>query len=444
MELSILSDRGDSMRPCHRLMYPLFCFALFGAGILAMLPSLARTAPTPALWHWIMLAALSSAMNFAGMRLPEGPFLSASAVVNWAVLLVYGPLTLCPILLVSQFVYYAIRKGDFLRALANSGQLVLSAAVFWGVYRLFGGAATFAAFPPLWPIIPAFVAHFAVNNMAVSTLFVLRDNTKWGHFTLQVLMSLALVYPGCFLLGMLLAHAYVQSIPGFLGACGVVAVGLILADRYFRLFEQSREAHLRTLNILTSLIELRDPQTAGHSARVARYAAALGQALRLKKEAMEELQIAALLHDMGKLGVSEQILTKSGPLTMAESRVMRQHPVLGYDIAARANLPDSITRAIHCHHEHFDGKGYPEGLHGSEIPVLARMLTIADCFDAMTSDRAYRSTLTFEHALNEIMAQSGTQFDPELVPVFVACVRVLESPMEPLFKAPELVRTSAD
>lgn len=391
-----------------------------------------------------MLGTLSVAMNFAGMRLPEGPFLAASAVINWAVLLVYGPRTLFPILLLSQFIYFVVRKGDFLRALANSGQLALSAAAFWTVYRLFGGMAPFTSFPPLLPIVPAFAAHYAVNNLAVSTLFVIRDNSKWGPFTLQVFISLALVYPGCFLLGMLLAHAYLQSIPVFLAACGVVAVGLILADRYFRLFEQSREAHVRTLCILTSLIELRDPQTAGHSARVARYAAALGKSLRLKKEVIEELNIAALLHDMGKLGVSEQILKKCGPLTLAESRVMRQHPLLGYDIAAKASLPDSISRAIRFHHEHFDGNGYPEGLHGSDIPILARMLAIADCFDAMTSDRAYRSTLTFEHALNEILAKAGTQFDPELVPAFAACVRPLESQVEPILNTPEMLHTSAD
>jgi len=184
----------------------------------------------------------------------------------------------------------------------------------------------------------------------------------------------------------------------------------------------NKGAILNTIYALAATVDAKDHYTYGHSKKVCRYATDIAEALGLPEERVSAIHTAALLHDIGKIGVSDQILKKTGPLDDEEWEPIHAHPTMGVSILKHVeNLRDCLA-AVQYHHEHYDGSGYPSGLKGSNIPFDARILAVADSFDAMTSSRPYRDKMTLEDALDEIIRCSGTQFDPEIVKVFVKLI----------------------
>ncbi|MEN6625363.1 MAG: HD domain-containing phosphohydrolase [Candidatus Sumerlaeia bacterium] len=173
-----------------------------------------------------------------------------------------------------------------------------------------------------------------------------------------------------------------------------------------------------TLNSLITTIEAKDPYTREHSQRVTDYAVALGKLLDLSDDEIEMLNFAGILHDIGKIGVRDEILTKPGRLTSEEYDMIKEHPNIGERIVAPLGLVSQERAIIHYHHERYDGTGYPEGLFGEQIPILARIVAIADAFDAMTTTRSYRKALPVSHALEEMRRCAGSQFDPRLVTIW--------------------------
>jgi HD-GYP domain-containing protein (c-di-GMP phosphodiesterase class II) len=190
-----------------------------------------------------------------------------------------------------------------------------------------------------------------------------------------------------------------------------------------RALEQLSEAYGVTVVALSVALELRDDQTGGHAERVARLALNLARAVDPALARERELEYGFLLHDLGKIGIPDAILLKPGPLTEEERAVIRTHPALGERIVTRIPSLGAVPReVIACHHERWDGSGYPAGLAGEQIPLPARMFALADSWDAMTNDRPYRAALSFEAAAQEIEAGRGGQFDPQLVDPFLELV----------------------
>jgi HD-GYP domain-containing protein (c-di-GMP phosphodiesterase class II) len=179
-----------------------------------------------------------------------------------------------------------------------------------------------------------------------------------------------------------------------------------------------KATYRQTLEALGRAVDRRDGMTGGHCVRVADYSRLLGERiLGSRPQELQVLEYGALLHDVGKIAVPDAILRKDGPLTDDEWAVMRQHPALGYEILMGIGfLTDSLPIVLH-HHERFDGKGYPDGQRGEDIPIGARIFAAADAFDAMTADRHYRRALSLDEAMGELRRNSGSQFDPEIVAV---------------------------
>ena len=173
------------------------------------------------------------------------------------------------------------------------------------------------------------------------------------------------------------------------------------------------------LSTLSRAIEARDPYTRGHSDRVTEIAEAIARRLGWDEERLELLQLGGPLHDVGKLGVSEEVLAKPGRLDEEELAQIREHPKLGARILLRIAALRGALPYVLYHHERWDGAGYPTGRAGEQIPLEARVLAVADAFDAMTSDRPYRPALDREDALAEVARCAGTQFDPEIVRIFL-------------------------
>lgn len=176
---------------------------------------------------------------------------------------------------------------------------------------------------------------------------------------------------------------------------------------------------LATLEAFTETIEQKDPYTKGHCSRVRSISLAIASALNFSEENLHILEGGALLHDIGKIGIPEEILNKPSKLTKSEYQLIKEHPVAGERIVKYIDLFQAYRPIIRSHHERMDGKGYPDGLKGDQIPLDVRIVSLADAFDAMTTSRAYRSALPTELAVEELKLFSGTQFDPDLVNLFI-------------------------
>ncbi len=187
---------------------------------------------------------------------------------------------------------------------------------------------------------------------------------------------------------------------------------------------------LRILARLIAVLNQRDSYTKQHSDDVAYYSIEIGKHLGLDSDTMQTLYIAGTLHDVGKIGISDHILNKDDELTSEEMELMKEHPRLAVELIGTEEGLQDVSKAVYHHHENYDGSGYPEGLAGEEIPLLARILAIADAFSAMTTDRPYRPAMRVVDAARELVNKAGTQFDPKLVPIFVE--RVLKIPLSKL------------
>jgi HD-GYP domain-containing protein (c-di-GMP phosphodiesterase class II) len=183
--------------------------------------------------------------------------------------------------------------------------------------------------------------------------------------------------------------------------------------------EQLRDSCIATMKALAEIVEAKDTATRGHLDRTQRYGMTLAAEIDPQMARRPELAYGFFLHDIGKVGIPERVLCKPSPLTKAEWRVMRTHPVIGADIVRPIQFLAGALDIIMSHHERFDGGGYPFGLIGEQIPKEARIFAVADAFDAMTSDRPYREALGMDEALERIRQASGTQFDPLVVDAFL-------------------------
>jgi putative nucleotidyltransferase with HDIG domain len=177
------------------------------------------------------------------------------------------------------------------------------------------------------------------------------------------------------------------------------------------------------VEVLSTALDIRDKMTHRHARRVARMAAAVAKEMRLGEEQVLEIEYAAALHDIGKIGVTDAILRKEAPLDEGEWREMRRHSELGYEILNGIDFLRDAAEIVWAHHERWDGQGYPRGLSGEEIPFGARVFCVVDAYDAMTSRRPYRQAMSREQASIEIARHAGTQFDPSVVEAFLVMLR---------------------
>jgi HD-GYP domain-containing protein (c-di-GMP phosphodiesterase class II) len=197
---------------------------------------------------------------------------------------------------------------------------------------------------------------------------------------------------------------------------GQIAIALQNAEAY----EKLDRMYLETVTALAAAMEAKDQYTASHADSLAAMAVAVGSRMGLTEAELRMLQYAAVLHDIGKIGIPGNILNKPAELTREEFDTMAQHTVIGERIISRIDYLVPIARIIRSAHERWDGKGYPDGHRGEEIPLASRILLVCDAFDAMTTDRPYRTALPIDEALSELARHAGTQFDPRVVDVFLA------------------------
>jgi len=204
-----------------------------------------------------------------------------------------------------------------------------------------------------------------------------------------------------------------------LGLLSTIAAQASIAIKNAMLYDDQQKTYLNTIHALVSAIEASDSYTRGHSERVTRYSLAIAKELELSQDRLKIMERAAILHDIGKIGISMTLLHKVGKLSAEDVHDLQQHPIIGIKILEPIDFLQDVRLCIAQHHERFDGKGYPNRVSGDQLILEARILAVADSFDAMTSDRPYRKALALDIAVKELLDNRGTQFDPEIVPVFV-------------------------
>ena len=204
--------------------------------------------------------------------------------------------------------------------------------------------------------------------------------------------------------------------------CVIVESGIKkyeLAASKVQILQDLSELFYKTIKSIANALDAKDQYTHGHSMRVTLYSLALAKSLNLEDGLLEEIETTGLLHDIGKIAIPEKILLKPGKLTPEEYEIIKTHPDLGKKLVEGIDKLKVVSTWLKYHHERYDGKGYPEGLTGEQIPISSRIIAIADTYDAMTSTRAYRQALSHQEAIDEIRNCGGTQFDPALAEIFV-------------------------
>ena len=269
------------------------------------------------------------------------------------------------------------------------------------------------------------VVVMVVNLMLLMVLFALGGEDVRGSVReniMGILPNVLATMP----IGILLA--YLLQLPGGEYMLAIFMLPLMLARYSFKLYIDSKEQYVQMIMALSSAIEAKDPYTEGHSRRVSEYAVRIAQEMHLSSGRVDNLRVAALLHDIGKIGVNDRVLNKNGPLDPDEWKIVRQHPETGYRIVSQLNLSETAKSAILHHHERFDGKGYPSGIPLSELPLEVAILSIADAFDAMTSDRPYRKGMTKQKALSILQEEAGNQFHSDVVKAMERIVQSIDLP----------------
>jgi putative nucleotidyltransferase with HDIG domain len=196
-----------------------------------------------------------------------------------------------------------------------------------------------------------------------------------------------------------------------------------LQSKNAELYKNLQDFYFEIIQTFARIVDAKDAYTANHSSRVRNYSKMIAEKIGFSVEMTKQIEYAALMHDIGKIGISENILKRDGALSQEETEVMKSHPIIGYNIIAPMSFLSELAPIVLYHHERYDGSGYPEKLSKDNIPLGARIISIADSYDAMTSDRPYRKALTKEESISELVRKSGTQFDPKIVEIFIEILK---------------------
>jgi diguanylate cyclase (GGDEF)-like protein/putative nucleotidyltransferase with HDIG domain len=412
----------------------LYVAAVLVAGALVGAYFLPRTIANPVLFLVLLLcSSVASALKVSLPLATSGSTMSISYAVDFAALLLLGAdetMLVAATSAWSQCTFRTQSRPAAYRTLFSMASLTLTVKVAGLVYTSLGGAPPGQplSLPTLpKPLVGAATAYFVCNTLLIATAISL--STKQS-------------------LGRVWNENFLWSAPSYFVGAGAAALAASVIDRgvywmalltaapvYFlyrtyrvylgRVQDEQRhvrevsDLHLATIEALALAIDAKDQTAQSHIRRVQVYAAGLARALGMSDNEIQGVKTAALLHDIGKLAVPEHILSKPGPLTQEEFQKIRIHPQVGAEIISGVPFPYPVAPLILSHHERWDGKGYPDGLQGDEIPLGARILSVVDYFDALISERPYHRAMTFDAAMGLLKQESGKALDPQVVRAFI-------------------------
>jgi len=261
-------------------------------------------------------------------------------------------------------------------------------------------------------LIFAIITYLFINNFTMAEVISISQNIRLKKVWINNLKWTVPNYLALAVLGILISAIYLDM--------GIVAIllffiPLTLARQSFKMYQDIKQVHLTTVQALISTIEAKDAYTKGHSERVAELSAQIARKMDYSESEIEKIKYAGYLHDVGKVSLESNILNKKGELSTKEFEIVKEHPEVGADIVKNVKYLEEVADYVKYHHERLDGSGYPEGLKGNEIPEGARILAVADVYDALTSNRPYRSAWSRNKALDLIEEDAGKCFDEDIV-----------------------------
>jgi putative nucleotidyltransferase with HDIG domain len=427
---------------------------VIAAGTLAVGLSLRELYIEPVTHHWLILAGLTLLSGSFTIRVPAIPArLSVSETFVFATVLLFGAAAATIIVVLDSLVISLWLKPHSNRSklatrlmfniAAPSVSIWIAAHLF---YRL-------ADVPPLAqqqqpilslvvPLLALALVYFLLNSFLIAGAISLEKQLSLPHVWKNNFLWLSLNYFSGASVAALLIPFLLEGYDDFLRIVGVLLPLLLISYLTLKTamgrvedanqhLVKLNQLYLSTIETLAMAIDAKDQITHGHIRRVQHLAVGLSRAVGIRNDQqIKAIEAAALLHDMGKLAVPEYILNKPGPLTPAEFDKMKLHASVGADILSSIEFPYPVVPIVRHHHENWDGSGYPDGLRGSAIPVGARVLSVADCFDALTSDRPYRPKLSDAAALTILRERRGTMYDPVIVDTFERVYLTILPPSE--------------
>ena len=393
-------------------------------------------------WLFLLLVVLSSLASVFKVKLPlarSGSTMSVSYSVDFASLLLLGPnetMIVAAVSAWSQCTFRIKERNPAYRTAFSMACLVITVQAAGQIYRWLGGVPGELDMNTLpKPLVGAATSYFLINTAMVATAIALstRQNVVkvWNE---NFLWTASSYFVGAGVSGV---SVWIFSAVSLRWILPLAAAPLYLTYRTYSMYlgriddeqrhvREMADLHLATIEALALAIDAKDQTSQSHIRRVQLYAAALARALGMSENEIQGVKTAALLHDIGKLAVPEHILSKPGPLTPEEFQKIRAHPKVGADIISAVPFPYPVSPLILSHHERWDGKGYPSGLKGEEIPLGARILSVVDYFDALMAERPYHKAMSFDAAIGLLQQEAGKGLDPVVVDKFIELLPSLQ------------------
>src|SRR4051812_30523796 len=412
---------------------------VIGMGAIALLHSMYVLQANPVSYHWSILAGLTLLTGSFTVRIPTIPArLSVSEVFVFAAVLLFGPAAATMIVVLDTLVISLWQKRRSRRPSRVLFNVAAPAVAIWVAAHGFFVVAHISPLanhpqpilPLLVPILVLAILYFLLNSALVAWAVAFEKGVSAFSVWSESFLWLSLNYFGGASAAALLLPYLQPEQPQFARVIGILLPLLLISyltfktamgrvDDAHRHLKELNHLYLSTIETLAMAIDAKDQITHGHIRRVQVHAVKLARAMGVKDSLqIRAIEAAALLHDMGKLAVPEYILNKPGPLTTAEFDKMKLHASVGADILSAIDFPYPVVPIVRHHHESWDGTGYPDGLSGASIPIGARILSVVDCFDALTSDRPYRPRLSDREALRILSERRGHMYDPLVVDTF--------------------------
>lgn len=439
----------------------LYLAAVPAAGLSVLLWAVVDVAVAPPPPQWLALAALTVLTGSFTVKIPGlVARLSVSEPFVFAATLLFGPAAgaitaALDALIMSLWLMPGLKTLH--RLLFNVSVLVIS---IWVSSQVFFALADIDPRAPLYPTLGGFIAPlyvftlccFLLNSGLVAVALAYeRDHTAFEIWRRQFLWLSVNYFSGASVAALIVVYAKTIDFAVVGIVLPLLAISYLtfrttlgrLEDTNLHLLQVNR-LYLSTIETLAMAVDAKDQVTHGHIRRVQQYAIGLAKELGVADvRQLQAVEAAALLHDMGKLAIPEYILNKPGALTPGEFEKMKLHASIGADILSAIEFPYPVVPIVRHHHENWDGRGYPDGLSGTQIPLGARILSVVDCFDALTSDRPYRPALSHDSALQIVIERRGTMYDPLVVDSFVSAIPGLSRNLATIEPSSETIQTIA-
>lgn len=409
------------------LKLDIFTFITIVFGLYTVYEGVQLIGTESSLYSVLFFVFLSFIADSFTIEISQGKYVSLGFAVSISAILLFDPFIAATINFVGTIISVYFIDGKYMhlfntsayKRLFNGSSYAISALIAGASYVLIRDA--FPQFTYSGLNVPGIFAAITANTLSNVIIFIilyaLIDSTELKVVTKE-LFWVTRNFVGISPLGVIMAFLYLSH-GWFMVA---LIFGPLLVARYsFKLYLDMKNQYFETIKTLSNALDAKDEYTNGHSHRVAQISTIIAKEMKIPVLLIDEIKTAAILHDIGKIGISDAIINKPGRLEDHEMAIIQKHPEIGANIVKDVKSLEDLSNYIRYHHERYDGKGYPEGIAGSDIPIEAAIIAVSDCFDAMTSDRVYRKAMSFEIALSIIKEERGKQFHPGVVDAFVRC-----------------------